>query len=171
MEPPINPASKCMSLIKIYASWRKLFFKIISHSSYLIQFYAINICPVMIFILYTVYKKHDVDKNWSLNLKEIASIIASVRIILQSTVDCCESNSLIGMEWSDWDRVWGNPENYLRADVKWLINSAVIKIRIICCDYRRYCLHLLMKSNIGWFIKKFLVTFKWNTSACKSISI
>ena len=41
----------------------------------------------MIFSLYTVYKKYDDDKNWLSNQRKIASVIASVRIILLSTID------------------------------------------------------------------------------------
>ena len=32
-------------------------------NSYLVQFYKINICRVRFFSLYTIYKKHDDDKN------------------------------------------------------------------------------------------------------------
>ena len=45
------------------------------------QFYEINIYQVMIIRLYTVYNKHDADKNWQSNLTKIASIIASARKI------------------------------------------------------------------------------------------
>ena len=42
------------------------------------QFYEINACQVMIFRYYTVYNKHDDDKNWLSNQRKIESIIASV---------------------------------------------------------------------------------------------
>ena len=53
---------------------------------YLMQFYEINICQVMIFRLYTVYNKHNDDKNWRSNHRKIASIIAFAPVWLLSTV-------------------------------------------------------------------------------------
>ena len=45
-------------------------------------FYEINICQIMIYKLYSVYKKHNDDKNWRLKKRKIASIIASAQMIL-----------------------------------------------------------------------------------------
>ena len=53
---------------------------------YLMQFCEINICQFLVFRHYTVYKKHDDDKNWQLIERKIESIIASARIILRPTV-------------------------------------------------------------------------------------
>ena len=41
---------------------------------------------MMIFRRYTVYNKHDDDKNWLSNQRKTVSIIASARIILLPTV-------------------------------------------------------------------------------------
>ena len=54
--------------------------------SYLIQFYEINICEIMIFRLYTIYNKHEVGKNRQSNQRKFTNIIASARIILRPTV-------------------------------------------------------------------------------------
>ena len=58
-----------------------------SENSYLMRFYKINICQVMIFSLYIVYKKYNDDKNWRSNHRRIASIITSPRIILLPAVN------------------------------------------------------------------------------------
>ena len=50
------------------------------------QFYEINVCRVVIFMHYTVYKKHDDDKNADQTREKIASIFASPGIILLPTV-------------------------------------------------------------------------------------
>ena len=57
-----------------------------SENSYLMQFYEINICQLTIFNLYTVHDKYDDDKNFWSNQRKIASIVASVQIILLLTV-------------------------------------------------------------------------------------
>ena len=49
------------------------------------QFYKINFCQVIIFKLYTVYKKHEMAKIGNQTRKKITSIIASVRMILLLT--------------------------------------------------------------------------------------
>ena len=47
----------------------------------LMHFYQINICQVMNFRLYTVYKTHDGAKNWRSNQRKTASIIRALEII------------------------------------------------------------------------------------------
>ena len=53
------------------------------------QFYEINICRVIIFCLYTVYKKYKNDINWRSNNKKIAS---SIFPISQTQTIVCDLN-------------------------------------------------------------------------------
>ena len=58
----------------------------VKKNSYVIQFYEINNCQVMIFWLYTVYNKYEMLKFGNQTIEKNASITASARIILLSTV-------------------------------------------------------------------------------------
>ena len=77
-----NAVNELLSAGKLFESKVRLF---VPKNSYLMQFYEIKICQVMIFRLYTVHNKYD-DKNSQSNHRNIASIIASVRIILLPTI-------------------------------------------------------------------------------------
>ena len=67
------------------------------------QFCEINIYEVMIFRLYTAYNKTD-KKNWQLNQRKIASIIASARIILLPIVYKAYSSTV--------EQIYGKNEFY-----------------------------------------------------------
>ena len=57
-----------------------------SENSNPMQFNKTTICQVMILNLYTVYTKHDNDKNSLSGHRKIVNIVASARIILLLTV-------------------------------------------------------------------------------------
>ena len=54
----IHAIVNVQSAAKLFEHLRQL----VTENSYLIQFYEINICKIMIFRLYTVYKKHEMIK-------------------------------------------------------------------------------------------------------------
>ena len=70
-------AMECHKLIqqKMNVQWAAKLFKhlryVVSKTLYLMPFYEINICEVMIFRLYTIYNKHEMIKISSQNREKL----------------------------------------------------------------------------------------------------